>query len=61
MLDMAVAGGKLSFDLLPITSIGSRATPRIMSRYEKDIFLKDLSVKSDMGLAKMIIASHLSL
>jgi gamma-polyglutamate biosynthesis protein CapA len=45
---------KLSISLLPVTSIGSRSQPRLMSPYESDVLLSELSKVSDSELAEMI-------
>lgn len=54
MVEMQIAQDKLTFNLLPVTSIGSRSMPRFMESYEKEIFLTELIKKSDTGLAQMI-------
>jgi poly-gamma-glutamate synthesis protein (capsule biosynthesis protein) len=60
MLEMSVADQKLNFTLLPITSIGSRSVPRLMSAYEQDEMLKTLAKKSDTELNEMILSGVLS-
>lgn len=54
MVEMFVANDQLTFNLKPVTSIGSRSMPRLMEQYEKEIFLIELAKKSDTELAVMI-------
>lgn len=49
------------FELLPITSIGQRSSPRLMAEYEASVFLEDLAQKSDAELQEMIIAGVIEL
>jgi len=53
-LDASFESNRVTFALVPITSIGSRSSPREMSTYEKDAFLGSLSKNSHAELASMI-------
>jgi poly-gamma-glutamate synthesis protein (capsule biosynthesis protein) len=59
MVEMSMTDDVLSFNLLPVTSIGSRSVPRLMEQYEKDTFLTQLAKKSDTELATMIKAGKI--
>lgn len=54
MLDLVVGADGFYFELLPVTSIGSRSVPREMTQYERALFLADLANNSDTELATMI-------
>jgi gamma-polyglutamate biosynthesis protein CapA len=61
MTELSIEDKKLSFELLPVTSIGSRSTPRAMSQYEAQEMLKTLAKKSDTELSEMILSGVISI
>jgi poly-gamma-glutamate synthesis protein (capsule biosynthesis protein) len=54
IVDMSLKGTKPVFSLIPVTSIGSRTSPRTMVGYEKSAFLDALAKNSQVALATMI-------
>lgn len=54
MLDFSQTPDTLTFSLIPISSLNSRTAPQLMTGYEKDIFMSQLSNNSDTALAEMI-------
>lgn len=60
MLEMTPKGNTLHFELLPVTSIGSRSQPRLMSEFEKEVFLTQLAKNSDTELGVMIKAGFIA-
>jgi hypothetical protein len=44
----------LEFDLLPVTSVGTRAQPRLMNQSEKNVFLESVAGRSDTQLVEYI-------
>jgi poly-gamma-glutamate synthesis protein (capsule biosynthesis protein) len=54
MLDLTLTESGYTFELLPVTSIGSRSVPRFASSYEKDAILEKLAKNSDLKLREMI-------
>lgn len=66
LLSLAITPAELQFELLPVTSIGTRAQPRLMNQSEKNVFLDNLAHRSDPGIGenikqgKVIIDRHLA-
>ncbi len=54
MLQLSVNEKNFQFDLLPVTSVGTKAQPRVMNQQEKDVFLTDLATRSQPELAENI-------
>jgi len=45
---------KILIELLPVTSIDTKAQPRLMNLAEKELFLEELADRSSLGLASMV-------
>ncbi len=60
MVDMVPHGEKLTFSLLPVTSIDSHSAPRPMNERERATFFKKLAQNSDISLATMIRSGSLT-
>lgn len=54
MLEMEDSDTHRIFKLIPVTSIGSKSSPRIMNESEKTIFLSEIAKNSDAELGIMI-------
>ncbi len=54
MIDIVAKDDNFAFALLPVTSIGSQSRPRLMSGLERDIFLKNLAIRSQDSLSDQI-------
>jgi poly-gamma-glutamate synthesis protein (capsule biosynthesis protein) len=61
MTELTIYDQKLNFTLIPMTSIGSRSTPREMSQFEAEQMLKTLAKKSDTELNEMILSGMISI
>lgn len=61
MVGVAQEGEALSFELIPVTSVGSRNQPRSMKGFERDLFLEELAKKSDTELVRMITEGKIHL
>ncbi len=55
VLELSSTEDRLTFSLLPVTSLNSYAQPRLMNSFEKASFLRDLAKRSNEVLAPEII------
>lgn len=53
-LTITLDATSVTYDLKPITSIGSRSQPRRMSGYEREVWLEELSTRSHSSLQSAI-------
>ncbi len=53
-LDATFGVSSIRFDIVPVTSIGTRSQPRIMGAYEREVLLKALAEHSDPAGAQTI-------
>ena len=53
--------GSTSFDLIPLSSIGSRSAPYMMGEFERGIMLDTLADNSEAGLEEMIRSGRITL
>ncbi len=58
-VQLELVAGKLLFTLVPVTSIGTHAQPRIMEGQERTLFLQNLAKRSDSALRTGIMSGSL--
>ena len=56
MLGFTPTKTEIEFEIIPITSIGTRSQPRLMNAEERSTFLHALAVRSNLTLSKDIQA-----
>lgn len=62
MLKMTVNNNtpKISFSIIPVTSLDSRSQPRLMTEDEKQTFIKSLAARSDNRIKDLILQNNIS-
>jgi Bacterial capsule synthesis protein PGA_cap len=54
LLSLTISDTELAFTLVPVTSLGTRAQPRLMNQSENNVFLHSLALRSDVILSESI-------